>query len=471
MPKPTTAAVALAFLALSLSASLHAQQVSPETAAEPPAEPSEGAASSHVQKATRPEEAPGTLEAQSRQSYADGDYLRFYIPNMKLHNRFPYVPQYMYNIVRACSLLEKTNTAYYYMHKMQQQGLAYDFNQTDDTLNIRNTEAYDYINNMMIEAGSPAGDGAVVTTLEGDPADYQAIAWDGSRGRLLVGTASEGKVLAVDAEGHAETLLEATADNGLWSVDGLAVDEPRKRLWISSTATPRFAGYVESDGNRSALFEFDLERLVLIARHDMPADGLYHELGGVSVTAGGMVYVVDTVMPVIYRKRPEAAGLEPFVGSEGLVAFTDVAVTPDNSRLFASDPVMGIFMVDPSAEAAAMLGGPETLNLAGIQSVDYIDGKLFVVQAGIRPERLLRLELDATGANVENVVPMAIALESFDRPGAGTIAGNDYYYFANTGAEDSTTGAIVMRTKLDAGTATNQLDINQLKEILNPDGP
>lgn len=466
MPKPMTAGAALALFALSLSASLNAQQAPPAAPAPEPRGESPAAAA-QARPASPPED-PASLEAKSGQAYADGDYLGFYIANMKLHNRFPYVPQYMYDIVRACALLEKHNTAYHFMLKMQQQGLAYDFNETEDTLNIRGTQAYDYINNMMIEAGSAAGDGVVAMTLEGDPANYQAIAWDGSRGRLLVGTASEGRVLAVDADGNTETLLQASEENGLWSVSGLAVDEGRKRLWISSSSTPRFARYSVSDGNRSALFEFDLEGLKLIARHDMPADGRYHELGGLSVSDAGDVYVVDTVMPVIYRKRPQVPGLEPYVASEGLVAFTDVAVTPDNNRLFASDPVTGIFMVDTTAESAAMLSGPETLNLGGIQSVDYVDGKLFVVQAGIRPERLVRLELDAGGSAVENVVPMAIALESFERPGAGAVAGDDYYYFANAGAADSATGSIVVRTRLDAGNATRQLDIEQLGEMLKP---
>lgn len=468
MPKPITAGAVLALLALSLSAPLCAQQAAPAASAPEPSGQSAARAPAAQARATRPEEDPGILEAQSRQAYADGDYLRFYIANMKLHNRFPYVPQYMYDIVRACALLEKYNTAYHYMLKMQQQGLSYDFNETEDTLNIRNTQAYDYINGMMIEAGKPAGEGVVAMTLEGDPADYQAIAWDGSRDRLLVGTASAGRVLAVDASGSAETLLQADEENGLWSVNGLAVDEDRKRLWISSSSTPRFAGYSESEGNRSALFEFDLESMNLIARHDMPADGRYHELGGLSVSDGGEVYVVDTVMPVVYRKRPQVAGLEPYVASDGLVAFTDVAVTPDNRRIFASDPVMGIFMVDTAAESAAMLAGPETLNLGGIQSVEYVDGKLFIVQAGIRPERLVRLELDASGNAVGNVVPMAIALKSFERPGAGAVAGDDYYYFANPGAADAAAGSIVLRTRLDSGNAANQVDFDQLREMLKP---
>jgi sugar lactone lactonase YvrE len=357
------------------------------------------------------------------------------------------------------------------MHKMQQQGLSYDFNQTEDSQNIRDTQAYDYINNLMIEAGKPGGDGAIAMTLPGDPAEYRAMAWDKSRDRLLVGTVSKGQVLAVDADGGTEVLLQADSENGLWSVNGLAVDHGRGRLWVSSAATPEFAAYTESDGNRNALFEFDLETLTPLVRHDLPPDGFYHELGGVAVTDDGHVYVVDTVTPVIYWKAPQRAGLEPFVASKELVAFTDVAVTPDNSLIFASDPVMGIFIVDPSAQSAAMLSGPETLNLGGIQSVEYVDGNLFIVQAGIQPERLVRLALDANGFAVTDVVPMAVALEAFDRPGAGTVTENDYYYFANPGSGEAAPGSVVMRTRLDAGNALKSLDIQDLQEALKPREP
>lgn len=469
MPTMPTSRAALALLALSLSASLNAQQAAPAPGGAEPSGPTAAAQNAAAkQSGLVPSEDAGQLEAESRQAYQDGEYLRFYIANMKLHNMLPYVPQYMYNIVRACALLEKHNTAYHYMLKMQQQGLSYDFNETEDSRSIRKTQAYDYINNLMIEAGQPAGDGTVAMTLAGNPADFRAMAWDGSRDRLLVGTLSEGKVLAVDADGNSEVVLQADSDNGLWSVNGLAVDERRNRLWVASSSTPRFTARSETVGNRSALFEFELGSLALVARHDLPADEFYHDLGGLSVSDDGHVYVVDTMMPMIYRKRPQQAGLEPFVASRGLVAFTDVAVTPDNRRLYASDPVTGIFTVDLAAESASMLSGPETLNLAGIQSLDYVAGKLFVVQAGISPERVLRLELEADGLAVATVIPMAIALDAFDRPGAGTVAGGDIYYFANAGAREGAAGSVVMRTRLDAGNATKSMDVKDLQKLLKP---
>jgi hypothetical protein len=416
----------------------------------------------------RPPEDPAELEEKSRQAYADGKYLGFYIANLKLHKMRPHVPQYTVNLVRASALLDKANTAYHYMHTMQQQGLSYDFNSTEDTLNIRGTQAYDYMNNLMIEANKPAGEGVVAVTLPGPPQDYGALAWDASRERLLVGTIREGKLLAVADDGGTQTLLEANDDNGLWSITGLAVDADRQRLWISSSASPAFDRFSVSDRNRAALFEFNLATLERVGHSYVPVDALQHRLGSVAVTADGDVYVIDTVTPIVYRKVPGKDRLEAFVASDRLVGFSDLAVTPDNSRLFVADPVMGVFLVDPKAQQASMLGGLDNLNLAGIGGIEYADGHLFIVQGGITPQRLMRLELDPMGATVAEISPMAIALEPFDGPRQGAVRGGDLYYFANQGAGSEAEGALIMHTALDAGSSIQPPNLEQLERALQP---
>ena len=73
-----------------------------------------------------------------------------------------------------------------------------------------------------------------------------------------------------------------------------------------------------------------------------------------------------------------------------------------------------------------------------------------MVQDGFKPERIVRLELDDSRTVVQNIIPMAIALDGFNQPGTGTLKGGDLYYFANSGAEDAA-DVIVMSTPLEAG--------------------
>jgi hypothetical protein len=444
MPRNPMIAV-LASLLLGLGAApLSAQQPAPE--------------------AEDPREIVAGLEEKARQAYADGKFLSFYNASMKLHRMRPFVPEYMIDIVRACALVGRRTNAYHFMLAMQQQGLSYDFNATPDTESIRDSEAYAYMNDLLIEAGQPAGEGVAAFRLAGSPRDYEAIDWDESRQRFLVGTLAEGKLLAVADDGSSEVLLQAGPENGMWSINGIAVDANNGRLWISSSATPRFNGVSPARKRHGALFEFDLETLELLGSYALPANMPDHELGAVAVSEAGLVYVIDRMNPIVYRKEPGDRSLRAFVSSKELVRLTDISVTPDDSRIFVADEIMGVFVVDPVNQVAAMLSGPETLNLGGLESLEYGFGRLFIMQGGISPQRLMRLQLDETHMKVSEVSPMAIALEAFDRPGAMTISRDSVYYFTNSGAAAAGEGAVVMKTGVDAGKDIVPPDLRQFRK-------
>lgn len=407
-----------------------------------------------------------SLEKASVEAFAAGDAQKAYESNLALHERRPYSAQYMYDAVRAAALLDNKQAAYEMMLRMQRQGISYDFDQTDDTINIRKTEVYRYINDLMVEAGKPAGEATPAFKLAGSPADFQAIVWDDSRKKFLVGTAARGTVLAVAADGSSEVLLQADAKNGMWSVNGLAADRKHNRLWISSAATERFSGYSPTDENMGALLEFDLETLELLGRYLLPVDRLAHELGSLAVTDDGHIYILDRAYPIVYRKGPEADHLEAFVANRQLGSFSDLAVVPDNSRLFVADRIGGVFVVDPIAKQAAMLSGPENLNLGGIEGIEYAAGNLYIVQGGFLPPRLMRLKLAGSGSEVESVAPMAVAISQFVRPGAAAIQGDALYYFANRGETTNKEGVLVMQTPLEAGNEIVPPDMRKFQESM-----
>jgi hypothetical protein len=451
MPRSLIAGIAAAITVFLCTASLQAQSTNDQPAPVKTIAVESKNAAKQVQEAAE-------LENQSQEAYAAEKWVAFYVANMKLSKLRPYEAEYMVNIVRACARLGRKSTAYHYMLKMQQQGMSYDFSSIEDTVGIRDTEAYGYINNLLLEAGKPAGVAASAFDLPAQAADYQVIAWDNSRGRYLVGTQAEGALIAVSEQGETELLLEANEENGLWSIMGLAVDEERNRLWISSTATPQFSGFTVADKNHGALFELDLETLQVVGRFNLPVDALAHELGSLAVTSDGHVYVIDRAKPIVYLKSPDSDRLSPFFASAELVELRDIAVTPDNSRLFIADAYKGIRVIDPVAQQSGFLAGPDTLNFGGITAMEYQDGQLFLIQGGLDPQRIVRLKLDGVGAGVESVSPMAIALPEFDRPGPAMIRDDKLFFFANRASAEKD-GLLVMASPLDAGVEVASPDV------------
>ncbi len=405
-----------------------------------------------------------SLEQQSREALEAERWGKVYVANLKLNQLRPGKVEYLVNAVRACAMLDRRTTAYHLMLEMQKEGMTFDFNHVPETEQIRETEAYEYINDLLIEAGKPAGVGMPVFTLQGNPADFASIAWDPSREKFLVGTLEKGEMLAVTDTGELEVLIGAGKDYGLWSITGLAVDPERKRLWVSSAAMTAYSGFSDSDKNRGALVEFNLESLELIGRYELPKDSLVHEIGSVAVTDNGTVYVIDRAAPIVYRKAPGENQLYPFFSSPELVELTDIAVVPDDSRLFISDAAKGVMVIDPVAEQAAFLSGAESINLAGAMGIEFRQGQLFVVQGAYTPQRVVRLALDSvSGSVVESISPMANALEFFNQPGVGAIRSNDLFYFANTG-DTGGSGAIVVSTPLDAGSEVAPPDMGALNQ-------
>jgi hypothetical protein len=130
----------------------------------------------------------------------------------------------------------------------------------------------------------------------------------------------------------------------------------------------------------------------------------------------------------------------------------DLTLSDDGKFMFLADAALGIVVVDLDKNAVNMLAGPETLNLGGISGLDYARGSLYMLQSDIKPQRLMRLDLDATRINVVNIIPLASAIEQFDSPSFSRVQGDDVYYFSGSnqqGVRDEKFTPLVMRTPVE----------------------
>jgi len=410
---------------------------------------------------TLPDNVP-TLLVKANEAYAVKDYLTFRRALERLIEMRPYNSEYMYQLVIAHALLDEKSQAYEMMLGMQQQGLAYDFSIADSTTNIRNTEVFDYINDLMKIAAEPMGHSEPVFTLPDSVVMPETMAWDESRQKFLVGTVAEGSILAVGKDGQVNELLKANPENRMWAVFDILVDQARKRLWISSASMPGFLRFDPVDNGRSALFEFDLETLELINRYPVPVDGLHHNLGNMVLSPKGDIFLVDRALPIIYKKAAGEQKLKAVLASRDMVSMRGIAMQPDGRIMYVADREMGIMVIDIESGRSGMLAVPETLNLGGIDGLYMWNNHLIVIQNGIKPQRVMRLQLDSSGTKVTAVRPLAVAQTDFIYPSFGTLLGEDLYYFANNqwpGNAGQKKAVTVLRTSLDSNEDLVQPDM------------
>ena len=413
-----------------------------------------------------PDNVPGLL-VKANEAYAAEDYLTFRNVLQSLNRMRPYNSEYMYQLVMAYALLDEKSNAYDLMLRMQQQGLAYDFSLSDTTINIRGTQVFDYVNDLMKMAGDPMGESESVFTLPDSVIMPETIAWDESRQKFLIGTAAEGSIIAVGKDGQTTELLKADNENGLWAIFDILVDQERKRLWVSSASTPAFSRFDPVDKGRSALYEFDLETLQLIHRYPVPVDGRSHLLGSMVLSSNGDLFIADRALPIVYTKPAAEKKLKALMASRDMVSLRGIAMQSDGRIMYVADREMGIMIIDVEAGRAGKLTVPTTLNIGGIDGLYMWNNRLIVIQNGIKPQRVMRLQLNSTGTKVTDVRPLAVAQPEFDYPSFGTLKGDDLYYFANSqwmGSTGEKNAVTVLRTPLDSSGDLVQPDMRQFME-------
>jgi len=380
---------------------------------------------------TLPDNVPGLL-IKANEAYAAQDYLGYSKVLERLREMRPNNSEYMYQLVIAYALTNNKPKAYELMLSMQQQGLAYDFSLADTTRNIRGTEVFDYVNDLMKMAGSPIGESELVFTLPESLKAPEAIAWDASRGVYLVGTSIDGSIVSVTPEGETKKLLEANSENGMWAVFDLLVDQPRNRLWVSSASIPGFSGFDPIDTGRSGLFEFNLETLELIHHYPVPVDGRPHILGKMVINKEGDIFIADRLYPFLFKKPANEQKIKAVMVLRNMISMRGIAMQPDGRIMYLADREMGIMVVDIEAGRTGALQLPANFNPGGIDGLYLWENRLVIIQNGIKPQRVMRLQLDASGTRVESVRPLAVAQPGFDHPSFGTIKGEDLIYFANS---------------------------------------
>jgi DNA-binding beta-propeller fold protein YncE len=120
-----------------------------------------------------------------------------------------------------------------------------------------------------------------------------------------------------------------------------------------------------------------------------------------------------------------------------LTSIRGLAVSDDSKRLYFADYSLGVFGVDLAAGKAFDLDySGDKLVLGGIDGLYSYDGTLVVIENGMSPKRVMRLQLGKDGHSIERAMPLDVANSAFGLPTYGTIDGDGLYFVANSQKND-----------------------------------
>jgi len=320
--------------------------------------------------------------------------------------------------------------AYDTLIRMQTQGFGYDISKDPRFDAIHGTKVWDYlVANLNVNA-KQFGEGKTAFTLAKGDYLYDALVWDAKRGDLLVGSVRDGSIRRVDAHGKVSDFIKPGADNGLWGVDALAVDAAHGKLYAGSSSTAIYQGFNGDNAGKAGIFEFDLATGKFQKKYVFDAGAGTHRLTALAVAADGKVYAADAARKQIFKL--EDGKLRDIVNNPKLTRFSALTVSGDGRTLYLADYALGIFGFDlATGKAFEVAYDQSRLVLGGIVSMNWFDGTLVVVEDGMVPKRIMRLQLDKDGRKIASAMPLDVAHAEFASLSASTIAGDKLYTIVN----------------------------------------
>jgi hypothetical protein len=417
--------LSLAFAGLGTGTAALAQQ--PATPAAAPQ-----ATASDIAARIEQVESADTAEKIARGMLARGDLANATLAWQRAVKLRPHLGRYKLELAATFALQDRKSEAYNALLELQAQGYAFDLSGDKRFEKVSTTEVWTYTLQGFDANRVAFGDVTRAYEIPRELELVESLAWDPSRGEMLVGSAREGKVYRLGRNGKPVPFVHADEDNGMWAVFDLAVDAERGVLWVASTAVPHYRGYdAESDLGRAGVFKFDLKSGRFLKKFLSPSiAGQSFFLSTLALGPDGAVYAADGVNNAVYMVRDDQ--FRRLFHAPRLSSIRGIAVSDDGKSLFLGDHERGLIGYDLAAGKPFDIGVPKSLALGGIDGVSYWNEHLIVVQNSMQPTRVMRLKLAADRRSIAAVQPIAANQPEMSLPTLGTLDGATFYFLANS---------------------------------------
>jgi len=250
----------------------------------------------------------------------------------------------------------------------------------------------------------------------------EGIAYDPVDDVFYLSSIHRRKVVRVDRGGAARDFVAEGAD-GMGSSLGMKVDAKKRILWVVAGASEEMRGYTEAQKGHCSLYGYDLRDGHLVWKLNIGTPEQPAMLNDVALASDGTLYVTDMQAGRVLRVAPGSQTFEPWI--DGLQFPNGIAVSDDDRHVYVAD-FKGILRVATADKAQGRVEGASWLG--GIDGLTFHDGTLIGIQNATGRARVIRVHLD--GDN--RVEILESGNDQFDIPTTGTVAGDSYYFIANS---------------------------------------
>jgi|CXWL01.1.fsa_nt_gi hypothetical protein len=374
-------------------------------------------------------------------AYKAGDHAGFLRLAQEMLELGPGVPGFLYNLACAQALAGRGDDAVATLGRLAATGLSFRLDADDDLASLRPRADYQALVAQLTAAGTAtAGASEVAFELADRELTTEGVAWDPASGDIFVSAVHGRKILRVRHSAGAPPVISDFAANGkelLWGLLGIEVDAARRRLWACNSAMPFMVGGRADEPRRAELVAFDLGSGAVVGRAPIAGGEDGHSCDTLTVAVDGTVYATDPEAGAVWALAPGSVAPRALLAAGSLPSPQGLALAGDGTALYVADYGRGLFRVALPGGELAWLAAPAALALTGIDGLELDPrqtghDRLLAIQNGIRPHRIVTVDLAADGARIDGGVVLAQNVAGWAEPTLATVAGDALLYVARS---------------------------------------
>ena len=264
----------------------------------------------------------------------------------------------------------------------------------------------------------------------------EGLAADVDKHIFYMGSMHRKKIIKIMQSGEVSDFVRPDLYS-LMPVGGVKVDPTDHSVWAATDP---------GEANRSEVVHFD-ENGQLLERYAAPGPGP-HDLNDLVLRKTREIYLSDTFAHEAYRFDRISHAFTPLAFPRPLFYPNGITVSGNQDVLYVAD-LMGVIAVDLRSNEAREVDAGKHSTLAGIDGLYWYKGDLLGVQYGTGAFRVARFRLSADGLHIRQTEILEYRTPLVSFPTTGAIAGENFYFIANTGIGNLENDKIVDPAKLE----------------------
>lgn len=266
----------------------------------------------------------------------------------------------------------------------------------------------------------------------------EGIAYNPLDGSFYVGSIHKNKIVKITATGEVSDFVRSHQDS-IGQVLGLHIDVDKQELWVCSNEAESLKG------GRSSVHRFNLKTGKLIKQYNYQIKDEIHLFNDL-VLLNGKVYLTDSEFRAVFIIDVAKDKPALFIQSDQLYYANGITTLPNNKLVVSAGN--GFNLVDVVSKTLNQLPF-EKYFVVGIDGLYYKDNSLIGMQNVTYPACINRYYLNADQTAISKATVLVADHEAFNVPTTGAIAGDYFYFIANSHLNHYDKGKITDEAALD----------------------